>query len=335
MRNDRTVLETSARLLELLSLLQLTRDWTSQQLAERLGVSPRTVRADIGKLRSLGYPVDARPGVAGGYRLAAGTAMPPLLLDDDEAVAVAIGLGAVATWRLGIEETSLTALAKIEQVMPSRLRRRVDAVRDATSVVPGADPQPDLAVLSAVAAAIRDHERLRFAYTAHDGSPSARHTEPQRLISWGPVWYLFAWDLDRDDWRVFRVDRMVQHPPTGVRFRPRMIPEDALVERVVRGIVQASWTYRARIVVHAPAAAVAAALRIPVDVEALDESTCRVELGSDDPDALALTLAQLDADVDVVSGDELKAAFERLAARFARAADPGGATRLGGSRRRA
>lgn len=327
-RNDRIVLETSARLLELLSLLQLRRDWTSSELADRLAVSARTVRADISKLRALGYPVDARPGVAGGYRLAAGAAMPPLLLDDDEAVAVAIGLGAVATWRLGIEETSLTALAKIEQVMPSRLRRRVDAVREATTVVPGTDPQPDLAVLSAVAAAIRGHERLRFGYTSHDGSASARHTEPQRLVSWGPVWYLFAWDLDRDDWRVFRVDRMVQHPPTGVRFRPRVIPEDALVEHVVRRIVQASWTYRAKVVVHAPAAAVAAAIRIPVDVEAIDESTCRVELGSDDPDQLALLLAQLDADVEVVNGDELKGAFARLAARFARAANPAGAPRL-------
>lgn len=322
------MLETSARLLELLSLLQLRRDWTSAELADRLAVSTRTVRADIGKLRALGYPVDARPGVAGGYRLAAGSAMPPLLLDDDEAVAVAIGLGAVATWRLGIEETSLTALAKLEQVMPSRLRRRVDAVREATSVVPDADPRPDLAVLSAVAAAIRGHERLRFGYTAHDGRESARHTEPQRLVSWGPVWYLFAWDLDRDDWRVFRVDRMAQHPPTGVRFRPRMIPEDPLVERVVRGIVQASWTYRARVVVHAPATVVAAALRIPVDVEAIDETTCRVELGSDDPDKLALLLAGLDADVEVVEGDELRGAFERLSARFARAARPEKGMRL-------
>lgn len=327
------MLEPSARLLELLSLLQLRRDWTSSDLADRLGVSTRTVRVDIGKLRALGYPVDARPGVTGGYRLAAGAAMPPLLLDDDEAVAVAIGLGAVATWRLGIEETSLTALAKLEQVMPSRLRRRVDAVREATSVVPGTDPRPDLAVLSTVAAAIRGHERLRFGYTAHDGAASNRHTEPQRLVSWGPVWYLFAWDLDRDDWRVFRVDRMAQHPPTGVRFRPRVIPEDALVERVVRGIVQASWTYRARVVVHAPAAAVAAALRIPVDVEAIDALTCRVELGSDDPDQLALTLARLDADVEVEEGDELKGAFERLAERFARAAGGGEATRLSGSRR--
>ncbi|MDY0910786.1 YafY family protein [Microbacterium sp. CFBP9034] len=314
------MLETSARLLELLSLLQLKRDWTSSELSTRLEVSTRTVRSDIGKLRSLGYPVDARPGVAGGYRLAAGTAMPPLLLDDDEAVAVAVGLGAVAIWRLGVEETSLTALAKLEQVMPSRLRRRVDAIRESTSVVPGTEPRPDLSVLNAVASAIRGHERLRFGYTTHAGGEGVRHTEPQRLVSWGPVWYLFAWDLDREDWRVFRVDRIVPHRPTGARFRPRMIAEDDLVQHVVRRIVRASWKYRARVVVHSPAAKVAAALGIPVDVEAIDDSTSRVELGSDDPDALALRMAQLGADIEVIEGDELKMAFERLATRFGRAA---------------
>lgn len=234
------MLETSARLLELLSLLQLRRDWTSSALSDRLGVSTRTVRADIGKLRSLGYPVDARPGVAGGYRLAAGTAMPPLLLDDDEAVAVAVGLGAAATWRLGVEETSLTALAKLEQVMPSRLRRRVDAIRAATSVVPGAEPPLDLAALSTVASAIRGHERLRFGYTKPGGGEEQRHTEPQRLVSWGPVWYLLAWDLDRDDWRIFRVDRMVPRGPTGARFRPRAIPEGDVVEYVVRRVTKTS-----------------------------------------------------------------------------------------------
>lgn len=232
------MLDTSARLLELLSLLQLKRDWTSAELSERLDVSTRTIRADIGRLRSLGYPVDARPGVAGGYRLAAGTAMPPLLLDDDEAVAVAVGLGAVATWRLGIEETSpLTALAKLEQVMPARLRRRVDAIRAATSVVPGGEPPVDLAALNAVASAVRAHERLRFDYTKHGGGEDVRHVEPQRLVSWGPLWYLLAWDLDRDDWRIFRVDRIVPRAPTGARFRPRAIPEDQVIEYVVGRII--------------------------------------------------------------------------------------------------
>ncbi|WP_121188572.1 WYL domain-containing protein [Nocardiopsis sp. Huas11] len=318
------MLQTSARLLELLSLLQFKRDWTGSELAVRLQVSTRTVRADIGRLRSLGYPVDARPGVAGGYRLAAGTAMPPLLLDDDEAVAVAVGLGAVATQRLGVEETSLTALAKLEQVLPSRLRRRVEAVREATSVVPGAEPPLDLSVLGAVAAAVRGRERLRFGYTKPGGDEGARHTEPQGLVSWGPLWYLFAWDLDRDDWRVFRVDRMVAHAPTGVRFRPRAMSKDGVVDYVVRRVSRAGWTYRARVLVRAPAAQVAAKFPIPIDIEAVDASTCRVELGSHDPDRLALWLTQLDVDMEVVDGDELAAAFDRLAARLRRAA--GGAS---------
>ena len=318
------MLETSARLLELLSLLQLKRDWTSSELAVRLGVSTRTVRADIGKLRSLGYPVEARPGVAGGYRLVAGTAMPPLLLDDDEAVAVAVGLGAVATWGLGVEETSLTALAKLEQVLPSRLRRRVEAVREATSAVPGADLPLDLSMLGVVAAAVRAHERLRFGYTKPGGSEAARHTEPQRLVSWGPLWYLLAWDLDRDDWRVFRVDRMVPRVPTGARFRPRVIPEDKVVEYVVGRVSKGASKYRARVLVHAPAAVVAAKIHIPVDIEAVDEATCRVELGTDDPDRIALWMTQLDVDIEVIGGDELAAAFDRLATRFRRAA--GGAS---------
>ncbi|GAA4716272.1 putative DNA-binding transcriptional regulator YafY, contains an HTH and WYL domains [Promicromonospora umidemergens] len=320
------MLETSARLLELLSLLQLKRDWTSSELAGRLGVSTRTVRADIGKLRSLGYPVDARPGVAGGYRLVAGTAMPPLLLDDDEAVAVAVGLGAVATRGLGVEETSLTALAKLEQVLPSRLRRRVEAVREATSVVPGADLPLDLSLLGVVAAAVRAHERLRFGYTKPGGSEAARHTEPQRLVSWGPLWYLLAWDLDRDDWRVFRVDRMVPRAPTGARFRPRVIPDDKVVEYVVGRVSKGASKYRARVLVHAPAAAVAAKIHIPVDIEAVDESTCRVDVGSDDPDHLALWMTQLDVDIEVIEGSELAMAFERLARRLRRAAGGAAAT---------
>jgi predicted DNA-binding transcriptional regulator YafY len=209
-------------------------------------------------------------------------------------------------------------------VLPSRLRRRVDAVRKATSVVPGAGPPLDLSLLGAVASAIRGHERLRFGYTKPGGSEDARHTEPQRLVSWGPLWYLLAWDLDRDDWRVFRVDRMVPHAPTGARFRPRVIPEDNVVEYVVRRVSKAAWTYRARVLVHAPAAKVAAKILIPVDIEVVNESTCRVELGSDDPDRLALWMAQLDVDIEVIEGDELAVAFDRLATRFRRAA--GGAS---------
>jgi predicted DNA-binding transcriptional regulator YafY len=317
------MLETSARLLELLSLLQLKRDWTSTELAERLAVSTRTVRNDVGKLRSLGYPVEARPGATGGYRLAAGSAMPPLLLDDDEAVAVAVGLAAAATWRTGVEETSLTALAKLEQVLPSRLRRRVDAVREATSVVPGPGPSLDLTALSTVASAVRGHERLRFGYTKPGGSEEKRHAEPHRLVRWGPLWYLLAWDLDRDDWRVFRVDRMARYLPTGARFGPREMPEDDVVAYVVRRVVAAGWTYHARVLVHAPAAEVAARLPVQVEIEVVDESTCRVVVGPGHPDRIALWMAQLGVDVEVVEGDELKVAFDHLATRFRRAAGRG------------
>jgi predicted DNA-binding transcriptional regulator YafY len=314
------MIETSARLLQLLSLLQLRRDWTSGELADRLDVSTRTVRTDIGRLRSLGYPVEARPGVAGGYRLAAGTAMPPLVLDDDEAVAVAIGLGAAARGALGAGETALTALAKLEQVMPAHLRRRVEAVRESTSVVPAGDPVLDLEVLAGVAAAIRSGERLRFRYTAHGGAESARHTEPHRLVSWGARWYLLAWDLDRVDWRVFRVDRIALRPPTGARFRPRVIPEDAVLRHVVARVGRATWRYRARILVHAPAEEVVAKIGSPLEVEAAGPSACRLEVGSDDPDRLALWVARLGVDVEVLEGAELAAAFDRLAARFRRAA---------------
>lgn len=314
------MLETSARLLQLLSLLQLRRDWTSGDLAERLEVSTRTVRTDVGRLRSLGYPVEARPGVAGGYRLAAGSAMPPLVLDDDEAVAVAIGLAAAAHGQHGEGETALTALAKVEQVMPAHLRRRVEAVREATSVVPGGDPAPDLQVLGGVAAAIRSGERLRFRYASHDGAESSRHTEPHRLVRWGSRWYLLAWDLDRLDWRVFRVDRIALRPPTGARFRPRVIPEDAVLRHVVARVGRATWRYRARILVHATAAQVVAKVGSPLEVEEVGPSTCRIEVGSDDPDQLALWITRLDMDVEVLEGEELAAAFGRLADRFRRAA---------------
>lgn len=314
------MIETSARLLQLLSLLQLKRDWTSGELAQRLEVSTRTVRTDVGKLRSLGYPVEARPGVAGGYRLAAGSAMPPLVLDDDEAVAVAVGLGAAAHASLGAGETALTALAKLEQVMPARLRRRVEAVREATSVVPGGDPALDLEVLGAVAAAIRAGERLRFGYTTWDGAESSRHTEPHRVVAWGARWYLLAWDLDRVDWRVFRVDRIVPKPPTGARFRPREIPEEAVLRHVVARVGRATWRYRATILVHASAEDVVARIGSPLEVEEVGPDRCRLEVGSDDPDRLALWVTQLGTDVEVLEGEELAAAFDRLAERIRRAA---------------
>ncbi|EWS82172.1 DeoR faimly transcriptional regulator [Brachybacterium phenoliresistens] len=313
------MLRTSARLLDLLALLQVRRDWTSSQLAVRLAVSTRTVRADVARLRSLGYQAEARPGIAGGYRLAAGTMMPPLQLDDEEAVAVALALGSLAAAGSGGGETALCALAKLEQVLPARLRPRLAAVREATSTVPGAGSAPDLPLLGAIAAAIRGRERLRCGYTKPGGEEETRRLEPQRLVSWGPLWYLLAWDLDRGDWRVFRVDRIRRAAASGARFRARADPADDAVDFVVRRVSIDAWTSHALVLVHAPAAEVVAALGVPVDVETVDETSCRVAVGSRDPDRLALWLIGLGVDLEVLEGRELAAAFERLAARLHRA----------------
>ncbi|HZX05513.1 YafY family protein, partial [Kribbella sp.] len=243
------MIETSARLLKLLSLLQQPKEWSGAALAGELGVGVRTVRRDVGKLRNLGYPVDAVPGVAG-YRLGAGAALPPLLLDDEEAVAVAVGLRAAASGTVaGTEEASVRALTKLEQVLPSRLRYRIELLQQ-VAVTPAGGPsvQPD--VLLAVAAACRDHYRLRFDYRNHDGTAATRTTEPHRLVHTGRRWYLVAWDLDRDDWRTFRVDRVQPRIPTGPRFTPRDVPELASTNR---GVAYGGYRYQARILVHAPA----------------------------------------------------------------------------------
>ena len=256
---------TPARLLRLLSLLQARRDWTSGELAERLGVTTRTIRNDVTRLRELGYPLEARPGVAGGYRLGSEGALPPLLLDDEEAVAIAVGLRTAASGSVaGIEETSLRALAKLHQVLPSRLRHRVAAVESTTVPVPfrGARVDPD--VLTAVSLASRDHERLRFDYRTHAGETTRRTVEPYRLVNDRGRWYLFAWDLDRADWRIFRVDRVSPRTPTGPRFAPRSLPPDADIAAYVdRGVKEAHWRFRAKVVVHAPAD-----VRAPPDADA-------------------------------------------------------------------
>src|SRR5262245_4080158 len=217
---------TSARMLRLLSLLQTHRYWPGGELADRLEVSPRTLRRDVDRLRELGYPVAASRGAAGGYQLQAGAAVPPLLLDDDEAVAIAVGLRTAAAGAVaGFEETSVRALAKVIQLLPPRLRRRIDALRAVTAPgVFGGGPTLDAGVLTTIALACRGEERLRFAYTTRDRESSPRHVEPHRLVSLGRRWYLVAWDLDRADWRSFRVDRLTDPSLTGVRFRPREIP---------------------------------------------------------------------------------------------------------------
>ncbi|NEA09639.1 transcriptional regulator [Streptomyces sp. SID10692] len=218
--------DTPARLLKLLSLLQTPREWPGGELADRLDVSPRTIRRDIDRLRDLGYPVEASRGSVGGYRLVAGAAMPPLLLDDEEAVAIAVGLRAGAGHAIeGVDEASVRALAKLEQVLPSRLRHRVSALQNATVALTRGDGSTiDPRTLTTLASAVTGRERLRFAYLSGDGTPSKRLVEPCRLVSAGQRWYLVAYDLGREDWRTFRVDRVGEPYATGARFAPRQLP---------------------------------------------------------------------------------------------------------------
>jgi predicted DNA-binding transcriptional regulator YafY len=320
--NLSTMLETSARLLRLLSLLQARRDWSGAELADQLDVSARTVRRDVERLRSLGYPVHATSGVAGGYRLGAGAALPPLLLDDDEAVAVAVGLRTAAGGSVaGIQETSIRALVKLEQVLPSRLRHRVNALW--TNTVPvsgGAGPTVDPVVLMAIAGACRDHERLRFDYRGHSGSASVRTVEPHRLVCSGRRWYLLAWDPDRRDWRTFRVDRIQPRMPAGPRFTPHDLPDGEVAARVMRGVWSAGWRYRARVRLHAPAETVAE--RIPPGVgllEAVDERTCVLDTGADTLDTLAVYLGMLGVDFEVSEPPDLVEYVRKLADRYRRA----------------
>jgi predicted DNA-binding transcriptional regulator YafY len=317
------MLETSARLLRLLSLLQSRRDWTSAELATRLGVTTRTIRNDMSRLRGLGYPVDARPGVAGGYRLGTGGALPPLLLDDEEAVAVAVGLRSAASGSIaGIEETSVRALAKLQQVLPSRLRRRVSAFQSYTLPMPSRGPQADPGVLTVIAGACRDHELFRFDYRAHSGAASRRSVEPYRLVNDRRRWYLVAFDTDRDAWRTFRADRIKPRTPAGPRFTPRALPSDQeIAAQVARGAGEATWRYRARVIVHAPAAHVRGRLPIPLEVESLGQDHCAFEPGSDDPQMLALYLGMLDADFETVDAPELVDALRKLTGRYQRAID--------------
>jgi predicted DNA-binding transcriptional regulator YafY len=316
--------ETSARLLRLLSLLQARRDWSGADLASRLGVTERTVRRDVGRLRDLGYPVHASRGTDGGYRLGAGAAMPPLLLDDEEAVAVAVGLRTAARSPVtGIEETSVRALAKLENVLPPRLRHRVSALADYTVPIPPDSPAPavDPGVLTALAGACRDRQRLRFDYRSHDGTSTVRSVEPHRLVSWGRKWYLVAWDTERDDWRTFRVDRIQPRTPTGPRFTPRELPEGGdIAAYVARGVSSAGFRFAARVVVHAPAPVVAARIHPAVGlVEAVDDGSCILATGADSVETVAVYLGLLDLDFHVTGPPELLARLRTLADRYQRA----------------
>jgi predicted DNA-binding transcriptional regulator YafY len=320
------MLETSARLLRLLSLLQARPDSTGPELAARLEVTTRTVRNDVERLRALGYPVHATRGAVGGYRLGAGATLPPLLLDDEEAVAVVVGLRPAAGGAVrGIEEASQRALAKLEQVLPARLRRRVQALQAATVPVPWDRPVPAVepAVLTTLAGACRDHHLLRFDYRDHGGATSRRSVEPYRLVAWGRRWFLVAWDTARRDWRTFRVDRIEPRPPTGPRFAPRDLPEGDIAAYVSRRVSSAGWRFRARVTVHAPAEQIAARINPAVGVlEPVDAGTCVLDTGAVTVEILAVYLGLLGADFEVDGPPQLLAYLSLLAQRYRRAAPP-------------
>ncbi|KUN21371.1 transcriptional regulator [Streptomyces antibioticus] len=316
--------DTPARLLQLLSLLQTPREWPGGELADRLGVSRRTVRRDIDRLRELGYPVQASKGSDGGYRLVAGKAMPPLVLDDEEAVAIAVGLRAGAGHAVeGVDEASVRALAKLEQVLPSRLRHRVSTLQAATTPLTsgdGASIAPE--TLTVMASTVAGHERLRFAYRTKDGTGSRRVVEPYRLVSTGRRWYLVAYDLDREDWRTFRVDRVSEPFATGARFAPRELPTGSAAEYLRQSMYRRQETYEFAVTFAAPAELVAA--RVPRWLgtpEAMGEGRCRLRGESGDAvEWLAVRLAMTGVDFTVESPRELVECVRGLGDRLVRAA---------------
>jgi predicted DNA-binding transcriptional regulator YafY len=316
--------ETSSRLLELLSLLQGRRDWPGAELAERLEVSGRTIRRDIERLRALGYPVESLTGPAGGYRLRAGTAMPPLLLDDDEAIAIAVGLRTAARSSVtGIEETSVRALVKLEQVLPAHLRRRVSALGSATIAPAAAGPTVDPQHLTVIAAACRDSEALRFAYRSREGVDTRREVEPHSLVNLGRRWYLVAWDRRREDWRSFRIDRLSKPASTGVGFKARRLPAKDAAAYVAQSISGAPTRYDARVTLHASLEEITS--RIPSHwgaFEPIDDRTCEYRTGDDDLEWLAMRIAMLGVDFEVHEPPELVERLKAIAGRLQRGARP-------------
>ena len=310
----------AGRLLTLLSLLQARRDWSGSDLAGRLEVSARTVRRDVDRLREMGYPVQTTKGPDGGYRLAPGSDLPPMLFDDDQAVAVAVALQTAAGSIGGVEEASVRALTTIRQVMPSRLRHRVDALRVTALAPQSGPPQVDAERLLAVGTACRDQEVLRFGYTAKDGAETVRRVEPHRLVSWSRRWYVVAWDLERDDWRTFRVDRMTPRVPTGPRFTPRELTEEKVAELVRPPEWSADWAVHGSVLMRAPAATVAQWLpRYQGTVTAVDEESCLVEIESWSYPAMAAWLLLFESDFEVVGPPELREALDETASRLGRA----------------
>lgn len=314
---------TTERVLQLLGLLQQRPVWTGPELAERLGVTTRSIRRDVERLRALGYQVLATQGIGGGYQLGRGQGLPPLLLDDAEAVAVAVSLRMAAGGTIsGASEAALRTLAKLDQVMPPRLRGEVRAIHEATQTLDSGQATVDGDALFRLARAVRDTVRVRFAYESRDGTASARTVEPVGLVATGRRWYLMAHDVDRDDWRTFRLDRMSRVEPTTWRFAEREHEDPAAY--VQRAVTSAAYRFQARILVHAPLTVVAERTSVrSVVLSAIDDETTLLEAGAETLYGLAFHLALLGWEFEVQEPAELRTALAELGGRALRAAGAG------------
>lgn len=316
--------DPTGRALQLLSLLQTHRSWSGAELADRLEVSERTLRRDVDRLRALGYPVDATTGVAGGYRLAAGSHMPPLLLDDDEAVAIAVGLRSAASASIaGMEDTSVRALAKLEQVLPDRLRRQVNAMHaNVTPLLWGdAGPTVDAEHLGLLAQACRDHEQVRFEYQRKDGEQARRLVEPHQLVSAGRRWYLVAWDVRRDDWRTFRVDRLDEPALAGVRFAERPIPGGDAAAYVQQSIDARPLPFTASVVVQAGPEEIRHALHwVEADLHDLGDGAWRISFRAENEEQLkaSIAMAAVAFDLEQLEPPEVAALMHTVGRRLDR-----------------
>ncbi len=316
------MLDTSARLLRLLALLQSRRYWPGAELAERLEVTTRTVRRDVERLRTLGYPVSSSAGVAGGYQLDRGAELPPLLLDDDEALAMSVGLrGAVAAGIDGLEEACLRAMTKLEQVMPRRLRGRLGGLHGAIAQGMLAGPTVSASVLGALAQAAWSDRTARFGYTDLSGKATERQVEPHGLVHLQGRWYLGAYDLERLAWRTFRVDRITGEVSEGLPFMRREVPEGTLTDLVTRSVSRARGRLTARVLIHAPYERVRAKVPALAAHIVPFADGCRLETGIGSMTHVALHLGLLDEEFEVEAPAELQQLVERLAGRFQRAAD--------------
>jgi predicted DNA-binding transcriptional regulator YafY len=313
------MLKTSARLLRLLWLLQSRRYWSGAELSERVEVDARTIRRDIDRLRELGYAVEASPGLGGGYQLKAGSSLPPVLLDDEEAVAVAVAVRAAASSIGRMEETAVRLLAKLDQLLPSRLRKRASALHSVTISLSHLKTAPPIEVLTQIAAACRDHLKLRINYRDRAGNVTSRGIEPMRLVHTGRLWYLVAWDSQRNDWRTFRMDRVERLASSGPHFTPREFPGD-IAAYVSSSIRQVPYRHRMRIKLKGSPAELAKQIPSWCGVlEALDEESCTLSTGADSIEALAAQVILVGTDFDILDGHELAAELRKVAERLERA----------------